>query len=456
MAISLFGTDGIRSKVNNFPMTTETVMQVGKALAKVLGATGHGSIKVVIGKDTRLSGYMFESALEAGLVSMGADVFLTGPLPTPTLAWLTKTTQADAGIMITASHNPVGDNGLKIFNGNGFKLTDQQEKEIEALVLQGTISTQHIEPLSIGKTTRWEHKVSEYIDYAKSLLNVSLQGLKVVLDTANGASYQLAVKLLQELGVEIVYHRGNKPNGQNINKNVGVYSLSSLRSYAQQHEADLSICLDGDGDRVLFLDEQGNIIDGDHILALLAVFFKKQGKLHQDSIVVTEMSNHGMLAYLRKQQIHVFLAPVGDRHVLQVMQREACNLGGEQSGHIIFLDHVTTGDGLITALQLMSIMVAENKQLSELTADISLYPQILKNYKFKEAIPINELIVGWEQVRADLLKKYLNNKGRIFVRPSGTEKLLLRVLVEGEHILDVEECLEEISRMFRFTGLLAD
>ena len=457
MSIELFGTDGIRGKVNTWPMTVEIATQVAKALAKILNATGHGSVKVVVAKDPRRSGYMFESALEAGLNSMGADVYMTGPIPTPTLAWMIKAFRADAGIMITASHNPAEDNGFKIFNADGFKLTDQQEKEIEELVLGASINSEHIAPDKIGKTYRLEEKVHEYVDYAKSTLSgQSLEGLRVVLDTANGAARELAQSLLDEMKINIVYHRGDKPDGDNINAEVGVAYVKDLAKYVKKYNADLAICLDGDADRVIFIDEKGKVINGDYIIGLLAIALKEKGQLKNDTIVVTQMSNLGLLEVLDENVIQVIQAPVGDRYVIQAMKKEGCNLGGEQSGHIIFLDHVTTGDGLITALQVMSLLKSTGKTLSELTAFMTEYPQLLQNVRMKEQLPVEDLFLDWKDFRKNLINDYLAGNGRIFLRYSGTEKNLLRVMVEAKCQSQVDECMVFILDHLKNSGFMAD
>lgn len=457
----LFGTDGIRGKVNSWPMTAELALQVGKALAKILKASGRGSVRVLIGKDTRRSGYMFESALEAGLVSMGADVYMTGPIPTPVLAWMTKNVlvgegqHMNAGIMITASHNPAEDNGLKIFTGDGFKLSDAQEAEIEALVLSGIISSEHIEAHLLGKTTRIVELVHKYIDYAKSTVaGISLKRMRIVLDTANGAAYDLASHLFEELGVEIVYHRGDDPNGDNINAQVGVGDVASLAEYVKTHEADLAICLDGDADRVIFLNEKGEIINGDYIIGLLAKYLKEQGRLENNHVVVTQMSNLGLLEAMDKIGVRLTQAPVGDRYVIEAMRKEGCNLGGEQSGHIIFLDHVTTGDGLITALQVMALMSASNRQLSELTSFMVEYPQCLKNFRLREVLSMEDMFPHWKQEEKEIVADLLGNNGRIFVRRSGTEKNLLRVLIEAKFQSQVDEAMERIELMLKNSGFL--
>jgi phosphoglucosamine mutase len=377
--MKLFGTDGIRGKVNRSPMTPENVLRIGMAIASAL-KTDHGRNMVLIGKDTRLSGYMIESALTSGICSMGMNVTLVGPIPTPGIAFLTRTLRLDAGIVISASHNPFGDNGIKIFSSAGFKLSDDLEKEIEQLVADERFPAKRPTNEKVGRAYRLDDAAGRYIEYIKSTIpkGIDLEGLKVVVDAANGAAYKVTPWLLRELGAEVI-SINDKPDGININDNCGSLHLESVAKAVKEHNAHIGIAHDGDADRTLFVDEKGSIADGDMILGIWASELKKEEKLIGNGVVATVMTNLGIEKYLAGQGIKLIRTKVGDRYVVEEMKRGGYNLGGEQSGHIIFFDYNTTGDGPITALQLLYLMRKKNRLLSELTSDIELYPQVLLN-----------------------------------------------------------------------------
>jgi phosphoglucosamine mutase len=427
--MKLFGTDGIRGKANRSPMTPENVLRVGMALAYVLGHEQRRH-NVLIGKDTRISGYLIESALTAGICAMGMNVTLVGPIPTPGIAFLTRALRLDAGVAISASHNLFQDNGIKIFSPSGFKLSDEIEKEIETLVFDGSFPIKRPAGAKIGKAFRLDDASGRYIEYIKSSIprGSDLVGLKIVVDAANGAAYKITPTLLRELGAEVVVIN-DEPDGVNINLNCGCLNLDSLSRKVIEVGAHAGVAHDGDADRTLFVDEKGRQIDGDLMLAALAANMKKEGALRGDCVVTTVMSNLGFEKYLDRLGIRLIRTKVGDRYVVAEMIKGNYNLGGEQSGHIILFDYNTTGDGPITALQVLSLMGKKRRLLSELTADVQLYPQELinvqivkgKNYKdFPDVLKVIESSVD-----------KLGDRGRVLVRPSGTEPKI-RVMVEGE------------------------
>ncbi len=431
----LFGTDGIRGKANTYPITPEVALQVGKAIARSFGAKGHGSAKAVLGKDTRLSGYMIETALTSGLVSMGMDVLEIGPLPTPAIAHLTKSMNASCGIMITASHNPSDDNGIKIFAEDGFKLPDEIELDIESQVLGGEINSAHISTSLIGKAYRIDDARGRYIEFAKSSIgNKSLKGLKIVLDCANGAAYWIAPLIFRELGAEVV-KIGVEPDGYNINKNCGATYPEAISNAVIKHKADIGVALDGDADRVIFCDSKGRTVNGDRIIGICAIDLKKRKRLAKNTVVVTSMSNLGLHNAMRENGIRIETTDVGDRYVIERMRSKGYNLGGEQSGHIIFMDYVTTGDGIISALHMLKLMVETGKKLSDLASFMTEYPQSLTNIPVSVKIPFEEL--GELQKVLSSCKNALGSKGRSLVRYSGTENKV-RILVEAEKGKDVE------------------
>ncbi len=431
----LFGTDGIRGKANTYPITPEIALQVGKALAHVFKAEGHGFSKAVVGKDTRLSGYMLETALASGLVSMGMDVYSVGPMPTPAVAHLTKSFCATCGIMITASHNPSDDNGIKIFDASGFKLPDDVENEIEKQVLGGEINSAHISTELLGKAHRIEDARGRYIEFAKSSIkNQSLKGLKIVLDCANGAGYFIAPIIFRELGAQVI-KVGTDPDGYNINKDCGATHTENISRLVVENKADLGIALDGDGDRVIFCDSKGKVVNGDRIIGLCALEFKERGRLAKNTVVITSMSNLGLIKAMEAAGIKVIVTDVGDRYVVERMRGEGFNIGGEQSGHVIFMDYVTTGDGIITALHVLKLMMDKGKSITELAGFMEEYPQALTSIKVKEKIPLENLpLLG--KTLSDC-EKSLGEYGRVVVRYSGTENKI-RVLLEAHDSKDVD------------------
>lgn len=442
----LFGTDGIRGVANLEPMTSEMAMQLGRAAAHLFMRRA-GRHQIVIGKDTRISGYMLESALTAGICSMGVDVLLVGPMPTPAIAFLTRSLRADAGVVISASHNPYQDNGIKFFSKDGFKLPDEMEARIEDLIVSNEIS--HLRPTAdlIGKAFRIDDAEGRYIEFAKRSLprDLDFQGIKLVVDCANGAAYKLAPKVLRELGakVEVI---GNEPNGMNINAGCGAVHPEQLQEAVCRHKADIGIALDGDADRAIFVCEQGTIIDGDHVMAALGLDLHRSGQLAKQTIVGTVMSNFGLELSMAKAGIKLLRTPVGDRYLLERMLAEGYNFGGEQSGHFIFLDHNTTGDGLISALQMISLIKRTGKPLSELAQAMSAVPQILLNITVKQK-PKLETVPDIDRAIRESERR-LNGSGRVVVRYSGTEPLL-RIMVEGEQDAVIREVAEDLARLVR-------
>jgi phosphoglucosamine mutase len=425
----LFGTDGIRGTANQYPMTPDMVVKIGQAIGHLLQKQGGGVKKVVIGKDTRLSGYMIEQALASGLNSMGIFVQLVGPLPTPGIGYLTRTMRASAGIVISASHNPFHDNGIKVFGPDGFKIAEEMEKEIERLVLDEDL-TQYLPPSrEIGRTRRIEDAQGRYIVYVKGTfpLEYTLDGMRIVLDTANGASYKVAPSVFQELGAEVI-QLGDDPNGTNINDKVGALYPAKLADAVLQYRADVGISLDGDADRVIMVDETGEIVNGDRILAICALHMKERGLLKKNTLVATQMSNFGLEKRMNEAGIKVIKTGVGDKYVVEEMRKNGYNLGGEQSGHIIFLDHTTTGDGCIAALSVLAVMKQTEKKMSELNHVFEDVPQVLINCRVRHRKELHD-IAGYDALIKSIEHK-LNGDGRLFVRFSGTEPVI-RVLVEG-------------------------
>ncbi len=423
----IFGTDGIRGVTNTYPMTPEISLALGKALTKYLSEKTGGHVKILIGKDTRLSGYVFEQAIASGITSMGADVLLVGPLPTPAIAFLTSNMRATAGVVISASHNPYTDNGIKIFDSTGFKLPDETEIEIENMVLGGEQITP---PPLTGKAKRVEDAVGRYIVFLKNTFpkDLTLDGLRVVVDCANGAAYKVAPIIFQELGAQVITI-GTEPNGTNINVDCGSLRPEILSEEVVRSGSDIGIALDGDADRVVFCDENGNEVDGDHVLAICSSEMMETGTLSTDTVVATQMSNMALENYLSEMGLKLERTRVGDRYVVEAMRKLGANLGGEKSGHLLFLDHSTTGDGLLASLQILSIMRKKGKPLSELAGIIDMFPQILNSLEIKEKRPFEQIPGLVELVRES--EKILAGKGRINLRYSGTE-LLARVMVEGE------------------------
>jgi phosphoglucosamine mutase len=425
----LFGTDGIRGRVNTQPMKPETVLRVGLAAARVLRRE-HGRNMVLIGKDTRLSGYLIESALTSGICSMGMSVTLVGPLPTPGVAFLTRALRLDAGIAISASHNPFEDNGIKIFSSDGFKLPDELEKEIESLVSKEGTFRNRPSGRDIGKAYRLEDAVGRYTEYIKSTVpkGMMLDGLKVVVDCANGAAYKVTPSVLKELGAEVVTIN-DEPDGMNINDGCGSLHTERLSEAVREHRAHVGVAHDGDADRTLFCDEKGNLVDGDHVLGIWAVALKEEGRLSGDTVVATVMSNLGLENYLLGHGIKMIRTRVGDRFVTERMLKHGYNFGGEQSGHVVLFDYNTTGDGPITALHMLYLMKKKARTLSSLAGEIHLYPQVLINVSVEKKEPVGaHPLIQAEIKRAE---ERLDGKGRVLVRASGTEPKI-RVMLEGE------------------------
>jgi phosphoglucosamine mutase len=438
----LFGTDGIRGQANRYPITAEVALQVGKAIGHVFKATGHGSCRAVIGKDTRLSGYMLETALTSGLVSMGMDVLLVGPVPTPAVAHLARSMAAEVGIMLTASHNPSDDNGIKIFGGDGFKISDEIEGEIARHVVSGELSSAHIRSDQLGKAYRIEDARGRYIEFAKSTIkNQDLQGLKVVLDCANGAAYFISPLIFKELGAKVTKIHV-EPDGYNINNKCGALHPEAVAKVVREEGADIGVAFDGDADRVLFCDAVGRVVDGDRILAMCALDFKARNQLAANTLVVTTMSNMGLHDAMRKAGIHVETTDVGDRLVIEQMRKTGATVGGEKSGHVILMDYATTGDGIITALQVMRLMKQKKISLSELAACMDEYPQQLVSLKVKHKVPIADLPgLMWVMGQCE---EDLGATGRMIVRYSGTENKI-RLLVEAKEQAKVDRWIAALT-----------
>jgi phosphoglucosamine mutase len=441
MTRKYFGTDGIRGTANKFPMTAEIALKVGMAIgAKFIN--GNHRHRVLIGKDTRLSGYVIEPALTAGLAAVGMDVFLVGPVPTPAVSMLTRSIRADIGIMISASHNPYHDNGIKIFTRDGRKLSDKLEREIESLI-EGDITPHLAESKNFGRVKRLDDASNRYIEFVKNSFpkDKTLNNLKIVVDCANGASYNIAPKIFWELGAEVI-EIGTSPDGFNINEKCGSTHPEALCKKVLETKADIGIALDGDADRLLVVDENGNAIDGDKLIALIAEKLHDDGNLKKDTVVITQMSNLALENYLSYIGVSTIRAQVGDRYVLEEMRKNGCNFGGEQSGHIVLSDYSTTGDGLIAALQVLSVICENKKPASEVLNLFELFPQLLKNIKFdaNKKNPLEEKAVQ------DFIKEKeneLGENGRILVRKSGTENLI-RVMVEGKNQHQIEKIVDEI------------
>lgn len=445
--MKLFGTDGIRGTANTEPMTPDLVMKVGQAIGYLLNhqpkTRKTDRRMVLIGKDTRLSGYMLEQALSSGLSSMGVFVQLTGPLPTPGIGFLARNMRADAGIILSASHNSFQDNGIKIFGADGFKITAEMEKQIEQLVTEDQFTKHLSDAESIGRTKRIDDAAGRYIVYAKNTfpLDMSLDGMRIVLDCANGASYKVAPAIFEELGAEVIV-LADKPNGYNINDKVGALHPEKICEAVKKYRADVGISLDGDADRVIMADEKGEVVNGDHILSVCALHMKEEGILPENTIVATQMSNLGLDLALSEYGIQVLRTDVGDKYVVEEMRKKGLSLGGEQSGHIIHLDHSTTGDGCVAALSVLAVMKSKAKKLSQLKRIFKDVPQVLINKKVKLKTPL-EKIQGFSDLLKDVEKK-LGKEGRTFVRYSGTEPVV-RVLVEGTDRRLIGKCAESLA-----------
>lgn len=432
----LFGTDGIRGKANVPPMTPELVVRLGRAIALVARRDAGRAPRIVIGKDTRLSGYMLETALEAGICAMGGRVLLTGPMPTPAVANLTQSMRADAGVVISASHNPYDDNGIKIFGPDGFKLADEREAEIERLLDDAALDQRPCTGERVGRAERIDDATGRYIVYAKNAFpkELTLNGLKVVVDAAHGAAYRVAPLVFSELGAEVTAI-GVTPNGKNINKACGALHPAAMVREVLKRQAHIGIALDGDADRVIVADERGQIVDGDAVMALCATRMLKAGKLNGGTVVATVMSNMGLDRALAPLGGRVERTAVGDRYVVECMRKNGYAFGGEQSGHLVFLEHATTGDGVVGALQVLAVMVAEERPLSELAHVMEKVPQLLENVVLPMRRPIDEMPELTREIRR--ARAELGRDGRVLVRWSGTEPKL-RLMVEGPDMSRLE------------------
>jgi phosphoglucosamine mutase len=439
---ALFGTDGVRGVANQKPLTAETALAIGRAVAYV--CRNHTNRhRIIIGKDTRISGYMLETALTAGISSMGVDTLLVGPMPTPGIAFITHSMRADAGIVISASHNPYQDNGIKIFSKSGFKINSATEKQIEDLIVNNTIKDIRPTADKIGKAYRIDDALGRYIVFCKNTLpsNLTFSGVKIVLDCANGATYKVAPIIFSELGADVITVNDN-PDGMNINKNCGALYPQELAETVKETNADVGLAFDGDGDRLIPVDEKGNTLTGDHLIALSAKAMKAANKLQNNMVITTAMSNFGFRLMMQKEGITLEQAPVGDRHVLSKMLERGAVLGGEESGHIIYLEHHTTGDGIISALQLLAIMQNQKRPLSELASVFKKYPQKLQSIPVKTKPPLENIEPVQQAIKN--VENKLNGQGRVLVRYSGTE-YLCRIMVEADTYDKVEEYTQYLS-----------
>jgi len=440
----LFGTDGIRGVANAYPMTTEIAMQLGRAIAHIFKDKERRH-KILIGKDTRLSGYMLETALASGICSMGVDVLLVGPIPTPGIAFLTTDMRADAGIVISASHNPFQDNGIKIFCRDGFKLPDEKEKRIEELIFSKEIDSLRPTATEVGKAFRIDDAAGRYIVFLKNTFSgdFTLDGYKIVLDCAHGAAYKIAPLVFEELGAE-VYPLGIDPDGANINLNCGALHPKVVSQAVKEKGADIGIALDGDADRVIFVDENGVEVNGDQIMAICAVDLLREDRLKKNTVVATVMSNIGLEIALKKEGIKMVRSAVGDRYILEKMLSHGYNFGGEQSGHIIFFDLNTTGDGILSALQVLAAMKKNNKQLSELSTIMQKFPQVIENVEITHKKDLDSIPEIKKAIAT--AEKTLSDKGRVLVRYSGTQSLC-RVMVEGQDEKEIKGIAQNLAQL---------
>ncbi len=445
MARIYFGTDGIRGLANRHPMTSEVALKVGMAAGKLFSKDDGRLHRVVIGKDTRLSGYMIESALMSGFTAVGMEVFLLGPMPTPAVAMLTRSLRADLGVMISASHNAYKDNGIKLFDPEGYKLSDEAEGEIEALMAADSASLL-VPPDRIGRARRIESARERYVEFVKRILprEMRFNDLRVVIDCANGAGYQVAPAVLWELGAEVI-KIGVEPDGLNINEGCGTTAPEALCSKVREIRADIGIALDGDADRVVIVDEKGRIVDGDQIMAVIAESWHRNGKLAAGGVVATVMSNLGLERYLGGLGLKLERTPVGDRYVVEHMRKHGYNVGGEQSGHIVLSDYTTTGDGLIAALQVLAVVVGTGQPVSEVCKRFEPVPQLLQNVRYADGAPLEHATV---KSAIDTGKARLGQSGRLLVRPSGTEPVI-RVMAEGDDEVLVRQVVGDIAEAVR-------
>lgn len=438
----LFGTDGVRGTANIYPMTAEVALSLGRAIAHV-SKNHHRRHRIVIGKDTRLSGYMLETALASGICSMGCDVLLVGPMPTPAIAFLTHSMRADAGVVISASHNPYQDNGIKFFDGSGFKLPDEKELQIEQLVFTKDIDSLRPTAGHIGKAFRVDDASGRYISYIKGLFpqGLTLEGMKIVLDCAHGAGYVVAPAILEELGAEVI-RLGVTPNGTNINDHAGALSPEKMQETVRREKANLGIALDGDADRVVVCDEKGEVVHGDAIMALLTRHLLKEERLAKKTLVTTVMSSLALDHLVQSWGGKVIRSDVGDRYVASEMRKGGYNFGGEQSGHLIFLDYSTTGDGMLAALQLLALILEEQKPLSELTKVFTPYPQVLLNVPVRKKTEFDQVPEVFKEIQK--VERELGEKGRVLLRYSGTEPVA-RVMVEGVKSEQIERLARDLA-----------
>ncbi|MCZ4280803.1 phosphoglucosamine mutase [Kiloniella laminariae] len=451
MSRKYFGTDGIRGKANEAPVTAEIALAVAKAAGAQFQRGNHRHT-VVIGKDTRLSGYLLEPAMTAGFISVGMEVVLLGPLPTPAVGMLTRSLRADLGVMISASHNPYEDNGIKLFGPDGFKLSDEVEIEIEKL-LEDDKSIPLAPSHKLGRARRLDDALGRYIEFVKNTFpkDLRLDGLKIVVDCANGAAYRVAPTVLYELGAEVV-PVAVSPDGFNINKQCGATATNLMRETVVAHGADLGIALDGDADRLILADEHGQIVDGDQVMALIAKTLNEAGQLKGGGVVATVMSNMGLERYLNGLGLDLIRTPVGDRYVVQAMREQGYNLGGEQSGHMVLSDHATTGDGLIAALQVLAALVRAERPASEVLRGFTPLPQLLQNVRLSGGVPLDD-VLAMDVVQAAIRvgESQLNGQGRVLIRKSGTEPLI-RVMAEGENSALVKSVVSDIASVITDVG----
>lgn len=442
----LFGTDGVRGVANIYPMTSEIAMQIGRAAAFLVKDMKHGH-RIVIGKDTRLSGYMIENALATGICSMGVDVLLVGPLPTPAIAFITHSMRADAGVVISASHNPFQDNGIKIFSRDGFKLPDEKEAEIEDLIFSQKMATLRPVAEEVGRAKRIDDARGRYIVFLKNTFpdQYALDGFHIALDCAHGATYGVAPLVFEELGATVSSF-GVDPDGKNINDHCGALYPQMIAEKVKALGADIGIALDGDGDRLIVVDEKGNIIDGDHIMAICAADLMARKKLKKKTLVSTVMSNMGLEAVMQRLGGKLVRTQVGDRYVVEEMRRQNYSFGGEQSGHLVFLEHSTTGDGILAALQVLSVMIKQNKPISELTKIMESFPQVLKNVRTAKRLDLKSVPGFTKQV--EKIENKLGNDGRVLVRLSGTEPVV-RVMLEGKDHETIDKMADELCDLIR-------
>ncbi len=442
----LFGTDGVRGVANIEPMTAEMALQLGRAIAYIFKQEERRH-RIVVGKDTRLSGYMLEGAMMAGICSMGVDALMVGPLPTPGIAFLTSSMRADAGVVISASHNQYHDNGIKFFSRSGLKLADEMELKIEEFIFENQDPSHRPTASEVGKAYRVDDAIGRYVVFAKNTFpkELTLDGLRIAVDCANGAAYKVAPAVFYELGAEVI-PLGVKPDGENINLGCGALHPEGLAAAVRESGAHAGFALDGDGDRCIMVDEKGNILDGDHMLAVSAASMLREGSLKGNTVVATIMSNSGLEEAIERAGGRVVRTSVGDRYVVEEMLRRGYNLGGEQSGHIVYLDHTTTGDGVISALQVLKRMAEEGKPLSELASVMKTYPQILLNVRVREKKDLGSIPAVTKALKA--VEEKLRNRGRAFIRYSGTEPLA-RITIEGEKEDEISIMANELAELLK-------